>query len=96
MRVYIHYNLHGGDPDAHVEVKRQMIDELHYFNHFLDGGVRKYLPNTSLCHSNKLFPQTAIDDFKNIVNTINRSRTPTNKLIIEKCVAMPFINVSAI
>ena len=93
MQVYIHYNLHGGKPEAHAEVKAAML-ALYYFDNFkLDQNPTKYnLPNTSLWHNNKLSLQAAIDDLTNIVKAINKTRELANQAKIIRCVVLPFDN----
>jgi len=96
MQVYIHYNLHGGTPEAHAEVKRQMIENLGYYDNFMLGSMHCNLPNTSLWHLDRIDSDAAKNDLNNVVAIINRGRTTINMARIERCVAMIFTGVSAI
>jgi hypothetical protein len=79
MKVILHYTLHGGNPDAHDEVKNQMKGMGYEDYFFGPNNVKYYLPNTSLWHSNKPTLQNAVNDLNNVVDNVNRNRVYSNK-----------------
>jgi len=89
MELYIHYNLHGGTPDAHNEIKTTMLG-LRYFDFYITDGVRYNLPNASLWCNNESNLQKPINDLNMIVNLINSTRDVSEKIIIIRCLVLTF------
>ncbi len=89
MEVYIHYNLHGGNPDAHGTVKSEM-KEKQYSDYYETNKKKYYLPNVSLYHANKPTTIAAYNDLKSIVDEINKTRQPQDKARIERCITLEF------
>jgi hypothetical protein len=90
MDVYIHYNLNGGTPDAHTKIKDTMKNELGYMDLFTIKSDKYYLPNASLWHKKKTSLKEPYADLVNVVAEINKLRKENDKVIIERCIVLPF------